>query len=199
MKQKELSRLNKALNDAILIDENKLADEIKAIGFKCSRCSQCCRREYGDNTVAVFPAEIRKICEMHGFKPEEIILPAPSHDRDSEGNIHTFEWILRKKEDCIFLDDGLCKIYECRPYICKTYPFYLMDGKLMVSECGGIGDLISIEDSTVIALLLKERYVAEIKESIALIRKFKGFKPGRKGNVCVHDGEGEHWMNMTAI
>ncbi len=195
MNQKELSRLKKAFNEAVLIDENKLADEIKTIGFKCRRCSQCCMAEYGDNTVAVFPLEIKRICEIHGLKPTEIILPAPSHDVDSEGNIHTFEWVMRKKEDCIFLEKGLCKIYGCRPYICKTYPFYLLDGKLMISECVGVGDLISGEDSMEIALLLKERYIAEIKESIALLGKFRGFKPGGRGNICVHDSEGEHWMS----
>ncbi|HEY9206740.1 MAG TPA: YkgJ family cysteine cluster protein [Candidatus Methanoperedens sp.] len=199
MKQEELSRLKKALNEAFLIDENKLADEIKTTGFECRRCSQCCKAEYGDNTVAVFPSEIRKICETHGLRRTEIILPAPSQDVDSEGNIHTFEWVLEKKENCIFLEDGRCKIYECRPYICKTYPFYLLDGKLMVSECGGIGDPISSEDSMEIALLLKERYIAEIKESIALLDKFRGFKPGGRGNVCVHDSEGEHWMNMATL
>ncbi len=194
MKQKELSRLKKALTEALLIDENKLADEIKATGFKCRRCSQCCKAEYGDNTVAVFPFEIEKICEIHGLKRKEIILPAPSKNVDSQGNIHTFEWVLRKKGNCVFLEEDLCKIYGCRPYICKTYPFYLLDGKLMVSECEGIGCLISGEDSMKIALLLKERYIAEIKESIALLGKFRGFKPGGRGNICVHDSEGEHWM-----
>ncbi len=199
MKQEELSRLEKALNEAVLINENKLADELKATGFKCHRCSQCCRAEYGDNTVAVFPSEIKEICETQGLKREEIILPAPSHDVDSQGNIHTFEWVLKKKDDCVFLEKGLCKIYGCRPYICKTYPFYLLDGILMVSECAGIGGPISDEDSMEIALLLKERYIAEIKESIALLDKFRGFKPGERGNVCVHDSEGEHWMDMAAI
>ncbi|NJD76366.1 MAG: YkgJ family cysteine cluster protein [Candidatus Methanoperedens sp.] len=198
MKQNELSRLEKTLREAILIDENKLADEIKYIGFKCRRCSRCCREEFGDNTVAIFPFEIKKICRIHGLKWREIVLPAPSQDVDPEGNIHTFEWVLRKKEDCIFLENGLCKIYGCRPYICRTYPFYLLDGKLMVSECGGIGCPISSKDSIKIALLLKERYIAEIKESISLLGKFRGFKPGGKGNVCVHDSEGEHWMANDA-
>ena len=45
-----------------------------------------------------------------------------------------------------------------------------------------------------LAALLKERYINEIREAIALIEKFNGFNPGGSGNVCVHDSEGEHWQ-----
>ncbi len=131
---------------------------------------------------------------MAGPNREEIAVPAPSEDRDTSGNIHTFEWILKKNGDCTFLDKGLCKIYECRPYICSTYPFYLLEGQLMVSECEGIGNVISDEDAMKLAALLKERYIADIRESIVLLEKFRGFKPGGRGNLCVHDSKGEHWI-----
>ncbi|MCZ7403874.1 MAG: YkgJ family cysteine cluster protein, partial [Candidatus Methanoperedens sp.] len=95
--------------------------------------------------------------------------------------------------DCIFLKGGLCEIYETRPYICKTYPFYLLDGRLMISECEGIGGDITEEESRKLATLLKERYIAEIKEAIALFEKFRGFNLSGSG-ICVHDSEGEHWV-----
>ena len=65
----------------------------------------------------------------------------------------------------------------------------------MVSECEGIGGDISDKESRKLAGPLKERYIIEIKESIKLIERFRGFKPGGKGTICVHDSEGEHWMN----
>ena len=193
MKQAKINRLLKTLDEAARIDEKQIADKIKAIGFACRNCAQCCRAEYGDNTVLIFPFEIRSICGKTGLGRDDFVIPAPSGDRDSEGNIHTFEWVLRKNGDCIFLEKGLCRIYEVRPYICRTYPFYLLEGQLMVSECAGLGGEISCEESLKIAVLLKERYITEIKESIALLERFDGFKPGR-GNVCVHDSEGEHWV-----
>ncbi len=189
----EIALLLKALGKALKIDETQLADEIKSIGFKCKNCAHCCQAEYGDNTVFVFPSEIRRIQEKTGLKRDDFVIPTPSEDRDSEGNTHTFEWILRKNGDCIFLNGGLCGIYECRPYICKTYPFYLLDGELTVCECAGIGGEINNNESRKLASLLKERYIAEIKESIALFERFRGFNPSGSG-ICVHDSEGEHWV-----
>lgn len=198
-KEKEIARLEEALKEASGIDEGKLAAEIKAIGFKCKRCAECCKTEYGDNTVTVFPFEIELIRETTGLSREDIVTTMPSEDTDSEGNIHTFEWVLRKNGDCVFLKSGLCRIYGCRPRICRTYPFYLLDGRLMNSECRGLGGEISSEESMGIAMLLKERYIAEIKESISLLGRFRGFKPGGRGNICVHDSEGEHWISSQSI
>lgn len=194
MKKTKINHLLKTLDKVVRIDVKQLADEIKSTGFKCRKCAQCCKSEYGDNTVFIFPFEIRRICGKTGLSRDDFVMPTPSQDRDSEGNIHTFEWVLRKNNDCIFLKYGLCRIYECRPYICKTYPFYLLEGRLMVSECSGLGGEISTEESRKLAALLKERYITEIKESAALIEKFRGFKPSGTGNICVHDSEGEHWV-----
>ena len=188
--------LRKTLDEALGIDESMLAGEIKKTGFKCTRCSKCCQKDYGDNTVAIFPFEIRRICEQTGLKWNDVVIPTPSEDTDSDGNIHTFEWVLRNKGDCIFLKDGICRIYENRPYICKTYPFYLDEGRLMMCNCEGLGKSMSETESREMASILKERYIAEITESISLLEKFNGFKPDDRGNVCVHDSEGEHWLNV---
>jgi len=189
----EIAILLKTLDKALKIDETQLADEIKIIGFKCRNCAECCRAEYGDNTVSVFPFEIRHICEKTGLDRDAFVMPTPSQDRDARGNIHTFEWVLRNNGDCIFLKGGLCGIYECRPYICRTYPFYLLEGRLMVSECAGIGCKIGNEESRKLAALLRERYVTELEESISLLEKFNGFKAAGSG-ICIHDSEGEHWV-----
>lgn len=194
MKKAEITRLKKALDKALEIDEKELAIQVKTTGFECRKCAQCCRAEFGDNTVIVFPSEIRSICEKTGLSRDDFVIPTPSEDRDSRGKIHTFEWVLKKNSDCRFLKNGLCEIYECRPHICSTYPFYLLDGKLEVSECMGIGGNINSKKSLELAALLKERYITEIKESIALLERFKGFIPASCGSVCVHDSEGEHWI-----
>jgi Fe-S-cluster containining protein len=122
------------------------------------------------------------------------VIPTPSDDKDKDGNIHTFEWVLKKNGHCIFLKEKICEIYERRPFICRTYPFYLLDGKLEICECMGLGGTISDRESLKLARLIKERYFQEIKESIAVLEKFEGFNPGGGGRVCVHDSEGEHWI-----
>jgi Fe-S-cluster containining protein len=189
-----LNYLKKDLNKALIIDEKKLADRIKAMGFKCMKCARCCMSEFGDNTVIVSPSQIRKICKRSGLMRDDIVIPTPSDDRDENGSIHTFEWVLKKKGDCIFLKEKLCEIYECRPFICKTYPFYMLDGKLEVCECMGLGGNINESESLELAGLIKERYIQEIEESIAVLERFNGFNPGGCGSVCVHDSEGEHWI-----
>lgn len=189
-----ISNLKKALDKALVIDEKKIAGQIKALGFHCNKCAQCCRAEFGDNTVIVFPSEIRSISEKTGLSRDDFVIPTPSEDMDSKGNVHTFEWVLKKNGDCIFLENDLCEIYECRPHICRTYPFYLLDGKLEVSECIGIGGNINDEESLKFAVLLKQRYIKEIREAIELLEKFNGFIPCGSGNICVHDSEGEHWL-----
>lgn len=198
MKKTELYNLKISLHKALEIDERNLAIRIKEIGFGCNKCAECCRAEFGDNTVIVFPSEISCICKKTGLSRDDFVIPTPSQDRDPEGNIHTFEWILIKNSDCIFLENNLCKIYGCRPHICRTYPFYLVDGKLEVSECKGLGGNISYEDSLNLAGLLKLRYITEIRESISLLERFNGFIPDASGNVCVHDSEGEHWIQSNS-
>ena len=193
-KESIIASLKKDLEKALRIDEKELAGRIKGTGFKCRKCAQCCMSEFGDNTVMVSPSQIGKICMGLGLKRDDFVVPMPSDDRDEDGNIHTFEWALKKNGDCIFLKEKLCEIYKCRPFICKTYPFYLLDEKLEVCECIGLGGNISDKESLELARLLKERYVLEIKESISILEKFKGFNPGGNGSVCVHDSEGEHWI-----
>lgn len=193
-KELRIAILKKELDNSIRIDEKKLAHQIKTIGFKCTKCAQCCMNEFGDNTVIVSPSQIRKICDRYGLSRDDFVIPTPSEDRDEDGNIHTFEWVLKKNDNCIFLKEKLCEIYECRPFICRTYPFYLLDGTLEVCECMGIGGNISDRESLELAGLLKERYIQEIGESIAVLEKFKGFIPGGCGGLCVHDSEGEHWI-----
>jgi len=89
-------RLKISLNEAVGIDESEIVDKIISIGYKCQKCARCCMEDFGDNTVSIFPFEIRLISEKTGLKWEDIAVPTPSEDRDDAGNIHTFEWILRK-------------------------------------------------------------------------------------------------------
>ncbi len=67
-----IAGLKKEIESARKLDPEKLAVEIKKIGFFCQHCGKCCKRTFGDNRVMLIPAEIEKIREFTGFSKLEI-------------------------------------------------------------------------------------------------------------------------------
>ncbi len=193
-KKKRLEELRRKLELARGISAESLAAQIRQIGFKCKRCGECCTGE--DNSVVVFPFEIRHILKATKEPWQEIVEPPTEGEWDSSGNFHTLEWRLKKeKSSCKFYSCERCRCYESRPLLCGTYPFYLDDGILCFSECRGLGGKIGIKESEEIAAKLIERNVTEIIEAIALLEKYEDFERGRpsvNGACVVHDSEGEH-------
>ncbi|WP_157197074.1 YkgJ family cysteine cluster protein [Methanosarcina lacustris] len=131
----------------------------------------------------------------------------PKEDIDSEGNIHTYGWMLRRKKngDCVFLekDTNRCRIYPVRPMLCSTYPFYIEGLKLYTCECEGLGDHISAEESRKLAETLLSRYISELEDTLAMYEKYEDFERGKEGldiakknlekNMCtyiIHDSRG---------
>jgi hypothetical protein len=227
-----ISGLKKEIEMARKLDPEKLTAEIREIGFFCQHCGKCCRRAFGDNRVAVIPSEIEIIREYIGFSKLEIAGPfipeAPTQDEnleenkespspelldslqeciDSEGKIHIFGWILRRKRngDCIFLerDTHKCRVYPVRPMLCSTYPFYIEELRLQTCECEGLGYPISIEESRELAEDLLLRYVSELEDTLGTYENFVEFRKGKrslklakmslKNGTCtfiVHDSRG---------
>ncbi|MFB3766459.1 MAG: YkgJ family cysteine cluster protein [Methanotrichaceae archaeon] len=197
-KKKRLLELRSKLEVAKGISAESLASQIRQIGFECKRCGECCTGE--DNSVVVFPFEIRNLQKATDEPQHEIAEPPSDGEWDESGNFHTLEWRLKKeKGSCKFYTDEECKCYGSRPLLCRTYPFYLDDGVLCFSECKGLGLKIGKKESEEIAAGLIERNVTEIVESIALLEKYEDFERGRPSanGVCIiHDSEGEHRMPL---
>lgn len=170
-----------------------LAAEIREIGFSCLGCGECCRGE--DNSVLVFPREIRYIQKATGLSWPEVAAPPEEGEWDRKGSFHTLEWRLTKKgQSCRFYQDGGCSVYQVRPLLCRTYPFYLDRGKLTCSECRGLEGEIKPLEAERMAELLIARQITELEEAIALLERYQDFErgsPGR-GGIIVHDSEGEH-------
>jgi Fe-S-cluster containining protein len=125
--------LHKNLEATKRISIEDLASQIRAIGFECLRCGDCCVGE--DNSVVVFPFEIRRILAATGVGWLDAVEPPKIGEWDRQGNFHTLEWRIKKDgESCKFHSIAGCKIYHTRPMLCKTYPFYLDDGTLHCSE-----------------------------------------------------------------
>jgi len=113
------------------------------------------------------------------------VLEFLKEDIDSDGNIHAYGWMLRRKRngDCIFLekDTNRCRIYPVRPMLCSTYPFYLEELKLYTCECEGLGDRISAEESRKLADSLLSRYISELEDTLAMYEKYGNFEREREG------------------
>jgi len=100
----------------------------------CLRCGNCCT-QFG---VCVTPFDIARIVECTRMKPEEflsLIDDYPGREREEpavliDGKMKIV--VLRRdlKEVCCFYSEDGCKIYECRPYLCRAYPFIIKEGKL---------------------------------------------------------------------
>lgn len=171
---------------------------VSAAGFHCKRCAKCCMGRFGDNTVTIFPSEIRAIMAATGLGWLDIARPYESGDVDASGVIHTFEWALRKKEngDCAFLEGGKCAVYDQRPLICRTYPMRLEGEELELYECDSLGTGTT-DNAPELAVILLKRQIAETAETIALLEKLEAIRPPQgipaSGKVyVVHDSEGSH-------
>lgn len=205
-RERPLEDLHRKLEDAGRISEEELAARIREIGFECTRCGECCTGN--DNSVVVYPFEIRRIMAFTGESWLDTVEPPSLGEWDSSGDFHTLEWRIKKcSESCKFYSancrdrEANCRIYEIRPLLCSTYPFYLDDGVLRFSECQGLGRPIEPEQAGRIAALLKERNLVEIREAIALLEKYEDFTRGSPGKgICiVHDSEGEHRIGWDQL
>jgi len=182
-----------------------LAFAIREIGFQCQKCGECCTGE--DNSVVVYPSEIRKIMNGTGMAWLEVAEPPKEGEIDVYGNFHTLEWRLRKVGlPCRFYNGRGCVVYEIRPILCSTYPFYLdlEDGQLRSSECKGLGKEISQGASHDLARMLKKRWVLELEEALSLVEMYEDFErgcdDGAPSGICIiHDSEGAHRIDKRDL
>ncbi len=188
-----MEELRAELMRARRLSKSELAEKIIEIGFACTGCGECCHGE--DNSVLVFPREIRNIQKGAALSWREVAGPPKEGEWDRDGSFHTLEWRLEKSgESCRFYRNGGCSIYSLRPMLCKTYPFYIDGGELRLSECRGLGGEISLPQAEEMAEQLLMRHVIEIEEALALLEKYRDFERGPPGDggIIVHDSEGEH-------
>ncbi len=199
-REKHLAELCCKLDAARDLSVKEIAARVREIGFECIHCGECCCGE--DNSVVVFPFEIRRILAATGDSWLQTVKPPLIGEWDCKGHFHTLEWRVKKDGRSCKFYVGKCKIYDVRPILCSTYPFYMDDGILRFSECRGLGRKIGIKESEEIAVLLIERYLTETLEAIALLEKYEDFErglPSKNGACIVHDSEGLHRISWKHL
>ncbi|WP_214084292.1 YkgJ family cysteine cluster protein [Methanoculleus sp.] len=174
-----------------MLEVDDVASRVGSFGFRCRECGACCRRVAEDsNLVIVSPAEVRAIMAATGMAWDEVVEPYPDFISAGNGGEYTLAWCIRRTADaCIFLRDGRCTVYAHRPWICRTYPFMLVDDDLLVSECPGLGTLLSPRGAHDAAADLYRRQAAEAAEEagIRAVYRRATVPPGKR---AVIDSEG---------
>jgi len=168
-----------------------LAGAITEIGFSCTGCGGCCSGDEEASRVIISPPEIREILSATGMERDDIAAPYPEFIDSADDSRFTFAWCLRMKDErCIFLSsDKRCTMYQARPWICRTYPFALEGGELVVSDCPGLGGVITDADARSLATALLRREEAEEREEQA-IRKIFSKSSIPAGKTVVFDSQG---------
>jgi len=172
-------------------DPHDLAAEIQAIGFYCRRCGACCRQgEEDSGLVFLSRDEVEDLVASDVGSWDEVVTPYPDFVPCGNGSSVTFGWCIRHENGrCLFLGAEGCIRYECRPWICRTYPFSLVDGALNVSDCPGLGAALSREEALLLAeaLLERARFESEDEERVRKLYA-NALIPG--GKRCVVDASG---------
>jgi Fe-S-cluster containining protein len=159
-----------------------LAAEIRRIGFSCLRCGACCRSGPEDSGLVFVSRDEVEALVASGAGPwDEVAAPYPDFIPWGNGASVTLGWCLRHEDGrCRLLSEQGCTRYPARPWICRTYPFALVDGELTVSDCPGLGGSISWGVALALAedLLERARFEAEeeerVRRSLLQIRSRKG-------------------------
>jgi Fe-S-cluster containining protein len=84
---------------------------IDGVPFECTKCGECCR---WDGVVLITPSDAKKLSKHLGMQASDFV-------KKYTNNNHT---LVNKEDsqDCIFLDNNKCSVYEARPEQCETFP-----------------------------------------------------------------------------
>ncbi|HJJ31242.1 MAG TPA: YkgJ family cysteine cluster protein [Methanocorpusculum sp.] len=171
------------------MDKAVLTDSLRKARFRCEECGLCCSG--CDNEVIVSPDEVDALSKASGLSFEEIAEPYPEWFEE-KGERFTLAWVLRRGADgnCLFLENNRCRYYAARPHLCRTYPFMLNGGELIISECPALGkhDTAGAEDLAAALIKRKEADDAEVSATKREYQKHSIIS----GETVVIDSRGAH-------
>jgi hypothetical protein len=158
----------------------RLAGIVKDVGFRCTMCAKCCTRAFNGH---VFLLD-RDVTSVKKIEPDAIE-PAPDPEFcDQNGTFYGSGYALRAKDDepgsCWFLENGRCRIYDDRFFICRVYPYMLhrepdetgnVDWRQIsgIDQHGEYDRMICVEEADCLARETKEFENAFFTQEIAFL------------------------------
>lgn len=126
-KRRPLERDKRRQEDRIVYPHNA--------SWECIRCAKCCGDIPGhERRILLLGAEAERISRQTGAQITHFAEPMDDADN--------YTFMMRKKDGhCIFLKEGICRIYEVRPLVCRFYPVWLKQESS--NQVFGIDDLCS--------------------------------------------------------
>lgn len=123
----------------------------QGIRFSCRKCGKCCVSAREDMCMYLFLPDIENIAAYLGVTKLDLVKKYCNIINDrfifADGPMEIMRVELKKGRGgaCVFLEEGLCRIYPSRPELCRLGPFtagYMHSRKyfsLFKSICRGIG------------------------------------------------------------
>ncbi len=130
----------------------------REVWFQCNSTTACCRY----HEIPITEKDIQRILDNGYDLFQFIVEPSPIliKSKMKEG-AYTKAYMLKKKPfttECVFLEDGKCKIHEFKPTACKLYPFTLRP----VEENHDLVSVVVHPDSVCLSVLTREHNTTQI-------------------------------------
>jgi Fe-S-cluster containining protein len=131
----------------------------KKLSWCCLKCGKCCKNTQSkDRCILLLPSDIERI----GLK-EDFYHELNNNNKPFIGKMRMVD------NNCIFLRENTCSVYENRALLCRTYPFYIKKskGKYIIKydpACPGIGKDGYIQKSYFVELL--KYCISKMEENI---------------------------------
>ncbi len=85
--------------------------------FECQRCGACCSTWQG--IVYVRVEDIPGLASAVGMLPGQFVVEYTRRDEHEDTHL-----VLKENGNCIFYEEGRCKVYDVRPGACYAWPFW---------------------------------------------------------------------------
>lgn len=105
---------------------------------QCGSCSNCCLEEM----IFLNKQDVIRLSKNLSIPIKKFILRYTQELTYKNKNVFKLN---NSKNECIFLKDGQCSVYEDRPDMCKNFPFYLEEDELWISQgypCHQVDDFL---------------------------------------------------------
>ncbi len=105
--------------------------------YHCSSCSRCCKSGNDPFLLTAFPQDPDFQALKQRISEQAESDPSLVHLDTGNAQIYVFYG-----GECGFLDSGSCSVYPSRPSVCRSFPFVVHEGSVMLTSlCPPVAEL----------------------------------------------------------